>query len=546
MALNAVQHEAPLTGRVEEFTDDERDFLLQYVTNVDEPVFALINLPEVVKGALFARYSRSSKPLRRLLLDEFREDLDGHHHSVEEVSHQRAESLYSRVFTQFGDDSIAQLGGVHLACEGASNILTKVLERGRLASYLEQSTRYIPYDELVNGQWNYHVPTELSGSLLHLYRRTLDHSFEVYSDSLKTVYQFLLESTPRPANVSEPAFSRTMRARSLDACRGLLPAATRSNLGIYASGQAYEALLLRMRASSNSEVLRFADLILAELRKVIPSFMTRVDLPDRGLIWSEYIASVAQRTQSHAVQVAEQRVPSHESYPTMVDLVDFDPEGELKTIAAALYPYSSASDRELMSIVCRMSHDERVSILRDYVGTRLNRRHKPGRGFERTSYRFDIVADYGAFRDLQRHRLLTIDWQSLTPELGYTVDPLIEQAGLRQKYDSVMKQSAALHRSLVGEGHVEVAQYSVAMGFRIRFYMQMNAREAMHILELRSAPQGHESYRLVSQQMHSLIRDQAKHYAIADAMNYVDHHKATTGRLESEIKTDGREIAGGD
>src|SRR6202047_3852051 len=132
----------------EEWTDDEAEILRRYVTNLEGPVFALVNLPEVVKGALFARYSRSSKSLRRLFLDEFVGDLDitGDTSLDATVGLRRAEALYARVFGDYGDDSVAQLGGVHLACEQASNVLTKVLEWGRLMSYLEQSTRYIDYD----------------------------------------------------------------------------------------------------------------------------------------------------------------------------------------------------------------------------------------------------------------------------------------------------------------------------------------------------------------------------------------------------------------
>src|SRR5436853_1127882 len=167
---------------VESFTADERAALAPYVTNLDGPVFALTNLPEVVKGALFARYSRSPKSLRRLLLDEFM----GTGALVSSVGAvfdtTRAEQLYERVFFEYGDDSVAQLGGVHLACEGASNVLTKVLEWGRLMAYLEQSTRYVPYTDKPGGRWKYHVPAELGGSPLRdRFIATLDRAFDTYA-----------------------------------------------------------------------------------------------------------------------------------------------------------------------------------------------------------------------------------------------------------------------------------------------------------------------------------------------------------------------------
>src|SRR5262250_2771729 len=157
----------------EQFTPQERAALAPYVTNLDGPVFALVNLPEVVKGALFARYSRSPKSLRRLFLDEFVSP-DGAPVRAEAFDTGRAERLYERVFFEYGDDSVAQLGGVHLACEGASNILTKVLEWGRLMAYLEQSTRYVPYTDRPDGRWKYHMPRELGSQLRARYVTTLD------------------------------------------------------------------------------------------------------------------------------------------------------------------------------------------------------------------------------------------------------------------------------------------------------------------------------------------------------------------------------------
>src|SRR6266849_2121648 len=150
----------------DQFSPEERAALSPYFTNLDGPVFALVNLPEVVKGALFARYSRSPKSLRRLFLDEFAGDLppaDAPRSGSAETGVARAEDLYQRVFLEYGDDSVAQLGGAHLACEQSSQLLAKVLERGRLAAYLEQSTRYVPYDDRPGGRWRYHVPPELEG-----------------------------------------------------------------------------------------------------------------------------------------------------------------------------------------------------------------------------------------------------------------------------------------------------------------------------------------------------------------------------------------------
>ena len=272
----------------EAFTPDERAALEPYVTNLDGPVFALVNLPEVVKGALFARYSRSPKSLRRLFLDEFAQ---GRASVVAPATgSERAEQLYERVFFEYGDDSVAQLGGVHLACEGASNILTKVLEWGRLMAYLEQSTRYIPYDDRPGGRYRYHVPAELTGPLRERFVATLDAAFETYRAWLPKMREHFESRFPRDTGTSESVWRTTIRAKALDTLRGMLPAATVSNVGIFGTGQGYEQLLLRMRAHSLREVRGYADLMLVELRKVIPAFLRRVDLPDRGGAWSAYLA----------------------------------------------------------------------------------------------------------------------------------------------------------------------------------------------------------------------------------------------------------------
>src|SRR5947207_6397037 len=317
----------------EQFSPEERAALSPYVTNLDGPVFALVNLPEVVKGALFARYSRSPKSLRRLFLDEFLPS--GTPGAPVGFDTTRAEELYGRMFFEYGDDSVAQLGGVHLACEGASNILTKVLEWGRLAAYLEQSTRYIPYDDLVDGRFRYHVPRELDGDLRSRYVATLDAMFETYRALLPVLRQHFSARFPQDAKTSDAAYRTSIRAKALDTLRGLLPAATTSNVGIYGTGQAYENLLLRMRAHPLAEVRSYADAMLVELRKVIPAFLRRVDLPDRGGAWSQYLEETRRATARLAAELLsdEAVVAARDE----VTLTDFDPDGEVKVVAAALY-----------------------------------------------------------------------------------------------------------------------------------------------------------------------------------------------------------------
>jgi thymidylate synthase ThyX len=545
----------------ETFTSDETRALAPYFSNTERPVFALMNLPETVKGALFARYSRSAKSLRRLFLDEFLADVrgsnppesgstDGHvgdglqavpHDEVhavpsEGVGASRADKLYAKVLNEYGDVSVAQLGGAHLACDCVSNVLTKVLEWGRLMAYLEQSTRYVPYTDRPNGHWKYHVPAELDGSPLRdKFMRTLDSAFDTYARWIPPLESHFRAKYPKMPEDSDGVYRSVVRAKALDTLRGLLPAATTSNVGLFGTGQAFEALLLRMFAHPLREVRAHADLMLAELRQVIPAFMARVDQRDRGGRWIEYL-SATRRDFDVAARGLLADLPAAASEE--VTLTDFDPDGELKVAAAALYSHSALPDAQLFALARRLSSDDRAALLKSYVGQRANRRHKPGRAFERTSYRFDVLTDYGAFRDLQRHRMLTLEWQPLSSRHGYTEPAAIGEAGAGADWRTVMTQSAELYEELTAAGLENVAPYAVVMAYRIRFYMEMNAREAMHVIELRTAPQGHPAYRRVCQLMHRAIADVAGHRAIAAAMQFVDYSEVELERLQSERAMD--------
>lgn len=536
-----------MSFHTEEFTAQERLVLSRFFTNLDSPVFAIVNLPEVVKGALFARYSRSPKSVRRLFLDEFYHQPEvGVEHVAAEldgddpvVKLQKAQDLYDRVFSEYGDDSVAQLGGAHLACEQASNILTKVLEWGRLASYLEQSTRYIFYDKKLGDRYRYMIPPEIEVSQYRdRYVATMDWLFDTYADLVGKLVPYYETLFPKQDGDSDFVWRATIRAKACDDIRGLLPASTTSNVGIFGSGQAYEMLLIRMRSHPLAEAREYADLMLTELRKVVPSFMRRVDVPGRGVDWSGYLGSVASRMNDHAASLAVAPEPRPE-----VTLVEWDPDGELKTAAAALYAHTDLPDDQLLALVRTMPEQDRAQLIRSFVGDRRNRRHKPGRAMERTDYRFDILCDYGIFRDLQRHRMLTLEWQRLSPTHGYVTPESIDDVGATQVWDEAMTRTADLCNDIAADLGHDVAQYVIPFAYRIRFYFQMNAREAFHLLELRTGAGGHPGYRRVCQEMHRLIGDQAGHHLIAEAMSYVDHEDYDLARLEGERRAAAKRAA---
>ncbi len=522
----------------ERYTPQERELLARYVTDPDGSVFALTDLPEVVKGALFARYSRYGGSLKRLFLDEFAADL------ATDDPAARAARLYDRVFAEYGDDSVAQVGGAHVAIEDVSNLLTKRIEWGRLAAYLEQSTRYLAYDGKVAGRYRYYRdPTVLAGPHGAAYEEHLDAIFAIYAELLPTVLAWVRRRWPRDEATSKAAYANATRAKAYDLLRGLLPAATTSNLGMFASGQSFEGLLLRLRADELAESHVVADRLLTELRRVIPSFLTRVDRPDRGGAWSAHLAARRDETRALARElVTADPVPPSELV-TLTDWVPRDPvDAEVALVTGALYPHVTLPEAALEAQVRGWSPERRADVLRAYVGERANRRHKPGRAFERVWYRFDVLGDYGGFRDLQRHRMLTIEWQALTTAHGYETPPELADAGVEARWHEALERSDTLYRQLAPD-HPAQAQYAVCFAYRVRYVMQFNARAAMQLLELRSTPQGHPQYRRVAQAMHRQIAEVAGHRAVADAMVHVDHGAGELERLAAEQAAERRRQA---
>lgn len=521
-----------------DYTTAERRVLGRHFTSIDGPVAVLTQLPDVTRAALFARYSRTAKPLKRVFLDEFyREEEDVS--ETADVGAARASDLFSRVLADYGDDSVAQLAGVHVSCEQVSNLLTKVLERGRLMGYLEQSTRYVYYGDQPGGRYRYFRDPDLfAGRLAPAVEAALDGLFDAYTEVFGAV-RARLEQGLSP---DDGAARRAARAAALDVARGLLPAATVSNVGIFASPQAYELLVLRMRSSELPEARDYAELLLAELKKVIPDFLTRLDRAERGGAWVDYRRDRSAALAGAARDLdAEGRDGDREAgWAEGVRLLRWDQGAEDDIIANALFPHSHRPLDVLRRHVATLPAVRRRELFEAAVGARRNRRHHPGREWETAEYEFEVVSDYGAFRDLQRHRLLTIEWQPLGRTLGYSIPAEAEAAGVGDRWRNAVERAEAVHDDVAAQHSAAQASYMITMGHRMRYIMRMNAREAMHLIELRSSPQGHASYRRVAQQMHALIRDVAGHQLVADAMSFVNQDDVYLGRLEAEQRADAR------
>jgi thymidylate synthase ThyX len=499
----------------DDLTPAERDRLAPHVTDLDGPVFALVNLPETVKGALFARYSRYPGTLRRLFLDEFADSLPDTGAAWDGDEGRRAAELYERIFVGFGDDSVAQLGGVHVAAEWVSNVLTKVLQRPRLGAYLEQSTRYIAYDApMPGGGYRFHRDARLGPE----YEAAMNALFHAYASALPRVRAWVDESFPRADGEPPAARARAVQAKALDLLRGLLPAASLSHMGIYATGQTYEQLILHLFAHPLPEARAYGQMILDAVEAVTPSFVARVERPDRGGEWVRYLEQRRDATERWVGRLGLDRRHGGDDGPS-VRLLHVDGD-EDRLLAALLFESAGTGEEETLAAVRALGGDDRARLLGDLVGERRNRRHRPGRGFEALRYRFEIVSDYGAFRDLQRHRLLTVQWQTLTPDLGAGVPEEVAAAGCGDLYAGALERSRAEYERLVDAGLADAAPYALCLGYRIRYLLDLNAREAMHLIELRSGREGHPSYRAVAHEMHAQIAQ--LHPAVANAMTHVD------------------------
>ena len=527
---------------MDSFTQSEQGILSQFCTSTTSDVFCLMNLPEAVKGALFSRYSRSTKSLRRVLLDEFILNPESGFDAIvgemknrgesQIVATKKAEDFYDRVLVGYGDDSVAELGGAHLAAENISNLATKFMQDARIGiSPLEKSTRYVYFDQKENGKYRYLRDEKIMASrFAGKYIAACDLLFDTYSKLIPVLTKLEEEKNPRAQDVSERAYASTIRAKVCDLLRGILPAATLTNAGFYGNGRAFEYLLAKMYASPLSETRALAPQAQAELGKVIPSFVKRAN-DKYGKEMQNYMIE----NRNQVAVIAEKHSASTAADTSHTTLVDFDADAEDKVLAAILFPQLHCSYEEAQSIAKRMPRQEREELIKAYIGNRANRRQKPGRAFENTFYTFCVTGNFGMYRDLHRHRILTQERQLLTVRHGFDMPPELVEAGFDKQILDALAPADALFREMEKEMPYE-AQYVVPLGCRMRWYIKMNLREAYHFCELRSMRQGHIDYRRVAQDMHKLL--QKTHPLLTSGMKFVDYSEYALERLEAEKKID--------
>jgi dTMP kinase len=495
-------------GKATTITEAGYERLEPIVTDPHSSVYSFSDqISPLTIAAAMARLSRRGDDMRITLLDEFidKDDKDG--------------DLLRRVITAYGDDSVQQLVGQYVVVENASNWLTKKLEWGRLAAYLEQSTRYIYFDQKdAEGKYRYYVPEELTGEVRELYIKTLDTIFDVYSDLVQKMTDYVRANSTVPKAEQDAAWRSATKAQACDAVRPLLPVATKSTVGIFASGQALESLIMHLLSDDMPEARTVGQQILDEVRKTTPALFERADKPERGGAFIAYRSE----TRADMKKVAEKYLPASYTDPSEpVTLVGYSPHNELDIVADMLYEHSDMPLVKIRSEVTSWPYDRKLEVFNTYIGKRLNRRHRPGRALENIHYTWDLVCDYGIFRDLQRHRIVDdLEWQQLTPRYGFDTPKLVEEAGLADAFASCFDLSLRLHSVMQAAGCTLQSQYATLLGHKMRWRVTMNAREAMHFNELRTAPQGHPGYRKLVGQMHEKLAE--VHPLLGAAMKFVN------------------------
>jgi thymidylate synthase ThyX len=543
-----------------EFSSDEQKRLAAFFTNLDRDTFGL-KLPQEVAGALFSRYSRSAKSLRRIFLDEFLGDAELGLHELlggqttafdNSAALKKARAFFDRVLVGYGDDSVAQLGGAHVACENISNVAAKLLEDARIGiAPLEKSTRYVRFDQkdAAGNYLFYREPRIMASRHRDAYLEVMNLLFDTYSKQMEPMLDHVAKSLPieqlevrdpvtgnglsygdaakddRLKRWAETAYRATVRAHACDVLRSYLPAATLTNVGMFGVGQAFEYLVSKFYSHELSEIKELASAMHGELNQLIPSFVKRAQLND-------YLVSATAAAKALAAQFAS-APPVATGEPVM--LIDYDSQAEEKIIAAILYVHGRQPLEQLRQAAAAMSTEQRRQILSETFAKRRHRRDKLSRAFENVYYTFDILGNLGLYRDLQRHRILTQERQDFTTVHGYDRPPEIEEGGFKSDFDHCMRRAAQLYEQIYCDLPCE-AQYVVPFAYKIRWYMKMNLREALHMCELRTMPQGHPDYRFICQEMWRKI--QSVHPALAKSGKFMDWKKYRLGRLQSEMRTE--------
>ena len=480
------------------FSQEEIAILAPYVTNVDRPIYALKNLPEEVIAVLFAYYSRSQETLRRNLLKLIQDrDIDVERRLAAAVSEEaeltdakeKARQFHEKWVVGYGHASVAEHAVVHLAVEDVSIIATKVIEDTRLASYTEKSTRYVLFDD----DRFCRAPRLMPSPYASLYEDTVRYLLKTYVTLAPQVIEHIKAEVPRRAGQSERAYDAACRAKACDILRYLIPAATLTNLGMTINARALEHLLTKLFSHPLEEARQIGTLMKREAAKIVPTLLKHAD-------YNAYRAETAHIMRQLSAEVCGDAVSVE---APAVALVRYPQDTAEQLTAAIVYGYTQLPWTQVIDHVRKLSEAQRERIIDAYL-SRRGPHDQPLRALEHLSYTFDVLLDYGAFRDIQRHRMATQTRQDLSIDHGYSMPREIVASGLRDTFAACMTRAADAYTRIVRDFPME-ASYVLPLAYRLRVLITWNLRELFHFIQLRSAKQGHASYRNIARQVYREI-----------------------------------------
>lgn len=585
-----------MTKFVEKFSDEEKRILEVFFTNADRGVFALKNLPEDTKAALFARYSRSSMSMRSLFLKEFIRDpgtgeyYEGfleHVDALEKASKfrvggARSEKFMDVVFAQYGDDSVIDSASGHIAAEGVDQLSAKSIEDGRLAGYIEKSSRYVDFtkqfaldeDGQVVGQVKEgghflykEYPEVRRSDLRDTFTYTMDLLFDSVSRMHNAVAQQIRDATPLEEQTFEisvgnekrtlkfgdissakgidaakeeknavAAYNTSIRTKAFDLTRGPLPAATMTNLGWHASFRSFDHSLVKLFASPFEPNKDTALACFEELASLEPSLIKRVREP-HGINEVGYLIAQRTRLELLADRVL-QNIPQQKTVDTASVHVEEDKAASRRIAAALLYPYAhNVSMNQLLRTLEAKGDSVSEEVILTAVAGRTNRRHKLPRAFENANVMLEFEGNFGIFRDLQRNRFTLQERQKLTTENGYDMPPVIIDAGMEGVFKDSMEASDALYKELLVRLPA-YAETAVTFAHRVKWIATCDIRQAAWFLELRSGPQGHPDYRRRAQLGYKLLNASMPTTVNEHTMGFMDMKEYPLERLSAAHKTE--------
>ena len=529
--------DAPGAGR-SGIADGEARRLEGHFSNSDGRVFVITTPSQVDRGALMSRYSRSTKKMRRIFLDEFLNNPD------------RGEQFYERVLMEYGDDSVAELGTAQVGMEGISNVAVRRIEDRRIGlSFLEKSSRYVSWETKSDGRYAYYRGPDIPHE--KIYEEACDFSFDTYVHCMPAVRTYLEDAHPmedfpfrdsrdlteKPFSelavesdikMAERAYKNAARSMVFDLLRGLLPASTLTNLGVAGNGRAFEYLISILKSSRLPEERSIGRDLAKELEHTMGPFVKRAK-GKYGRQLEEYVAELRRAA----------NIPVPDSAPvtqSTVRLVSYDKQQDAvnAVVAGLLYEDSGQAFEDLLDAVKGMPREQKSAIVSRFAGLRKNRRQRPPRAFEMTSYVFDMVNNFGMFRDMHRHRILTLQRQLLDTRHGFDMPPELEEAGCSGEFAECMRRSGEAYDKMAGTDPVR-AQYVVNFAYRYQYMMRVNLRELCHLVELRTLPQGHRDYREAARLMYEQVS--GVHPDLSDIIKFADTGEYRMGRIASEKRT---------